>query len=420
MPRSLEAWLEYQQQIHPDNIALGLERVALVWQRMGSPRPGATVLTVAGTNGKGSCVAMLESILAAAGDRVGTFTSPHLLEYNERIRIDQKKVDDQPLCDAFARVEAVRGDVALTYYEFGTLAALDILARARIDWAVLEVGLGGRLDAVNVIDSDCALITSIAIDHVGYLGPDRESIGAEKAAIGRPGRPMICGDPAPPDSIATVATQRSAPLWVVGRDFCFQMTDRDWCYRRADRELCGLPHPGLAGPWQVANAATALAGLDALRWEGFKQPADIHHGLQRVRMAGRLQRISSTPEVVLDVAHNPHAAGELANWLSATGRRWQVVLGMLDDKDVGGFVSALSGSVDQWLLAPLESVRGLGVDALSDQVRAVVGADTIHACSSVIDALAAAREMSSPEDGILVTGSFYTVSEVLRAKATPL
>ncbi len=305
---TLNDWLAWQETLHPKAIDLGLERVREVAARLGLLAPKHVVISVAGTNGKGSSVAMLEAILACAGLRVGAYTSPHLWQYNERIRIDRQPVDDAVLVASFARIDAARGDISLSYFEFGTLAALDILQRADVDVAVLEVGLGGRLDAVNIVDADCALVTGIGIDHVEWLGPDRESIGREKAGIFRGGRPAVCSDPQPPASLRAVAQDCGAIWYGLGEQFGYARTGEVWDWWGPNLRLDGLPLPALPGPFQLQNAAGVVMALQTL---GARLPVSVQAlqaGLRAARVAGRFTVVPGPFETIFDVAHNPHAA----------------------------------------------------------------------------------------------------------------
>ncbi|MEO8809889.1 MAG: bifunctional tetrahydrofolate synthase/dihydrofolate synthase, partial [Rhodanobacter sp.] len=345
MARNLAEWLAYQERVNVRSIELGLDRVREVWQRMGAPRPAPRVITVAGTNGKGSTVALLEAMLTAAGLRVGAFTSPHLLTYNERVRIDGGLAGDAALIASFERIEAARGELPLTYFEFGTLAALDLFARAGVDVAVLEVGLGGRLDAVNIIDADVAVITTVDLDHMEWLGPDRDSIGREKAGIARRGRPAILGERDPPAGLLAALAACGARIERAGRDFHVERHPRGWCWRHRDGTAMELPDPPLAAPVQYANAAAAIAALHALDQASITPSAlfaAASAGLQEVRIAARLQALGGEPSLFVDVAHNPQAARALAEWLDEQPSAIvHAVYGALSDKDVAGVMGAL-------------------------------------------------------------------------------
>ena len=412
----LDDWLEWQQSLHPNAIDLGLERVARVLLRTGWRGPSQPVITVGGTNGKGSCVALLDALLRAGGYRVGTFTSPHLVDYRERIRLDGKWVSEASLVAAFERIaDALDGD-SLTFFEFNTLAALLVFETAAPDAVVLEVGLGGRLDAVNVVDADVAVVVSVALDHMEWLGPDVESIGREKAGIFRRGRPAVCGMAKPPRSLLDVAAEVGASLLLRGRDFdAIERDDRSWDFRDGHGVLAGLPAPGLEGVAQAGNAATVLAALRQLNGRMPLDRAAIESGLAEVRLPGRFQRVPGAGgiEWVLDVAHNPAAAATLAANLArhpVRGRTF-AVCGMLDDKDVGGVLDALRGRIDRWFAATTDGPRGLADEALAARARAV-GVE-MTAAGSVTDAMCrAAREMQAG-DRAVVFGSFHTVGPAL-------
>jgi dihydrofolate synthase/folylpolyglutamate synthase len=415
VPRSLDQWLEYIERQHPRSIEMGLERVREVAVRMALEKPAPHVVTIGGTNGKGSTVAFVESIARCAGLRVGTYTSPHLLRYNERVRIDGHDASDDDLVAAFEAVEAARGHVPLTYFEFGTLAALWLFQRAALDLAVLEVGLGGRLDAVNLVDADVAVITTVDIDHVDWLGPDRESIGFEKAGIARPWKPLVLGEVDSPASVLRHAYAIGANAIRLGSDFFHEPLDNGcWRWREVGAELV-LPNPGLTAPAQRANAAAAIAALRALPLEIADDA--FARGVAEAALPGRLQRFDlDGVEVVLDVGHNPQAARGLAAWLQSTPAAGETVavFAALGDKDVGGIVAALSGGVSQWRLAGLESVgaRGQDVHALAARLAGTDAArGTRHA--TVADALCAARADARTGDRVLVFGSFHTVAEAL-------
>lgn len=424
MPRSLPEWLDYIGQQHPVAIDMGLARVGEVARRMALARPARYVISVAGTNGKGSTVAFIEAIAAAANLRVGTYTSPHLLRYNERVRIDGREASDEHLVHAFESVETARtqagaDSVQLTYFEFGTLAALWLLQRADLDLAVLEVGLGGRLDAVNLVDADVAVITTVDIDHVEWLGPDRESIGAEKAGIARAWKPLVLGEVDSPASVLRHAYAIGANAIRLGSDFFHEPvdgpgTDGRWRWREPGFEM-QLPAPSLAAPVQRDNAATAIAALRAL-------PLDIDAGACAAGVAGahvpgRLQRVDMQGvPVLLDVGHNPQAVRELCRYLAAHPHAGETlaVFAALADKDAAELVQALSAAVSRWFLA------GLSIGGARDQTVEVLAARLAHTPAAdaqqhvtIAQALQAARAVALPEDRILVFGSFHTVADAL-------
>ena len=402
--RSLAEWLAFIERQHPASVALGLDRVAQVFARM-AIATAFPVITVGGTNGKGSTCAMLDAILRCAGYRTGLYTSPHLVRYNERVRVAGEEAHDEALAAAFAAVERARGDVPLTYFEFGTLGALHHFAQAGIDVAVLEVGLGGRLDAVNIVDADCAVLTSVAIDHVEYLGADRESIGREKAGIFRPGRPAVVGDPRPPRSVL----EAQAKLALLGRDFGYADEGRQWRYWGPAGARGGLDHPALRGRVQLRNAATALCALDTLRERLAVAMQDVRRGLAEVTLPGRFQVLPGRPQIVLDVAHNVEAAAILADNLAASpfAPDTIAVCGMLRDKDVAGVLRELSARVTRWHLATLPGPRG----AQAKELAAHLGGEIVFEHRHVGEALAAAMESAGENDKIVVFGSFLTVGE---------
>lgn len=418
---TLETWLAYLEGIHSRPIDLGLERVNRVREQLGLPSSlPFPVIIVGGTNGKGSVCAMLEAILSCAGYRVGCYTSPHLLRYNERVRVRRKEVGDAELCAAFARVENARQDISLTYFEFGTLAAVSCFMAREVDAAVLEVGLGGRLDAVNVFDADCAVVTGVALDHLDYLGDDRERIGYEKAGIFRSARPAVCGDPDPPRSLLDHGASVGARLMVLGRDFGFQAEARQWCYWSGDRRRGGLPYPALRGRRQLYNAATVLTVIERLREQLPVSMAEVRRGLVEVEHPGRFQVLPGRPAVVLDVAHNPQAAGVLADNLLDMGHyeNTLAVFGMLKDKDIAGVARAVAPRIDRWLVAPIDHPRGADAERLRRELLAAgVAAERLTVLPSLAEAARCAWELAGGSDRIAAFGSFHTVAEMLRQAA---
>jgi len=420
-PATLADWLAYLETLHPKSIAMGLDRVRAVLARLDT-RLACPVVTVTGTNGKGSTCAMLESILRCAGYRTALYTSPHLLRYNERVALDGVAVDDDAIVAAFTAVEDARTSTEpatpLTYFEFGTLAALWTFARARPDVVVLEVGLGGRLDAVNVIDADVAVVTSVDLDHMDYLGPTREHIGAEKAGIFRAGRPAVCADRDPPQALRAHATAIGAPLVLAGRDYRAVADGAQWRYDGPGGPRFGLPFPALRGAFQLGNAATALAVLGLLR-DRLPVPAGaVRDGLLRVELPGRFSVLPGRPVTVLDVAHNPHAACTLADTLGQMGYhpRTIAVAGLLKDKDVDGVVRALASRVDEWRVATLPGPRGGDAAALRQTLLAAgVPSTAIRTFDDVASAWHDARASANEADRIVVFGSFLTVGAVLAA-----
>jgi dihydrofolate synthase / folylpolyglutamate synthase len=416
MPHTLDDWLAHCERLHPRTIDMTLERTKAVRDRLGLAFD-CPVFTVAGTNGKGSTCAMLESVLLAAGYRVGLYIKPHLVHFEERCRIGGAPVDAAMLLPHFEAVEAARGDITLTYFEFTTLAILRCLAAAPLDAVILEVGLGGRLDAVNAIDTDCAVITSIDLDHTEYLGPDRESIGREKAHVMRAGRPAIVSDPMPPASVQAHALAIGADLWLAGRDFNHGGDRQQWSWAGRGKRLHGLAYPALRGANQIVNAAGVLAALQAMH-ERLPVPAQaVRQGLATVELPGRFQIVPGQPTLVLDVAHNPHSVAALALNLDAMGfyPRTHAVFGAMRDKDLAAVISRVAPIVDAWYCTDLPLARAADAAGLAEQVRRVVAARcTVSAHPDPSAALAAALAAADPADRILVFGSFLTVGGVLK------
>lgn len=423
LPTTLADWLAYCERLHPSTIELGLERVRTVAQRMKLAFT-CPVITVAGTNGKGSTCAMLESILGQAGYRTGVFTSPHLVHFEERLRLLGDNVDASLLIAAFASVERVRGEIPLTYFEFTTLAILHAMVESNLDVAILEVGLGGRLDATNIIDADCAVITSIDIDHAEFLGHTREAIGFEKAGIMRTGRPVIVSDPMPPQSIIDHAREIGADLWRVGhtgRDFSVSGDQQQWNWQGRGRRYASLAYPALRGANQLVNAAGVLAALTALRERLPLSAQAIRNGFAMVQLPGRFQILPGQPVQVLDVAHNPHSVAALAVNLDAMGFYpcTHAVFGAMADKDLSSMFTRLNPLIDRWYFADLPTARAAKavdlqtqwqIQSQSQNTRADV---TTECFENPQEALQAARQNANPTDRILVFGSFYTVGGVL-------
>lgn len=412
----LSEWLAWQESLHVQEIDLGLERCRAVADRLELLQPGYSVVTIAGTNGKGSSVALMHAVLTAAGYKVGRYMSPHLVRYNERILIGTAEVGDGDLCAAFERVDQARGDISLTYFEFGTLAALELFRGASLDAAVLEVGLGGRLDAVNLVDADLALITAIGIDHVDWLGPDRESIAREKAGVMRSGRPAVCSDPQAPASLVEHARELGSPLYRLGLEYDFQAIGAGWSWRSGLRHFAGLPRPHLEGDYQLQNAAGVLMALELLQDRLPVTDAAIREGLESLYLPGRFQVVPGPVEWVLDVAHNPQAAGRLARTLAhrPVQGRTLVVAAMLRDKDSRGVFRELRDLGDRWFLAGLAAPRGdSGEHLLTQCVEAGIQAP-VAVLDEVEQALEAAEATARPGDRILVFGSFLTVGAALR------
>lgn len=404
----LSEWLNYIESLHPKNIVLGLERVALVARKLKLSPHNATVFTIAGTNGKGSSAAFLSAILQAANYRTAVYTSPHLLRFNERICINDIPVSDEVLVEAFEVIEKVRDDVPLTYFEFTTLAAFYIFQQTDVDVWILEVGLGGRLDAVNIIDPDVAMITTIAMDHMDWLGDDREQIGAEKAGIMRQDRPVVCGDSDPPNSLLRKAEQCVVPLFCVNRDFWYQVHETSWSFKNERVSYANLPIPSLP----VQNAATVLM---ALSLSGLVyDDAAVEEGLVSAQLMGRFQEIFQPVHTILDVAHNPQSAEYLAKRLveKLSLGKTHAVVGMLSDKDIINTLRPLLPCVDEWYVASLDVSRGESAKNIANYLRGL-GVTAYDMNSSVLAAYRSAVEASSAPDRVLVFGSFYTVAEVL-------
>jgi len=418
--KTLAEWLDYQQSVHPRAIELGLQRAAEVWRRLGAPRPAPVVITIGGTNGKGSTVAFLEAMLRAAGKRTGAYTSPHLLRYNERVRVLGEEAGAAALIDAFERIEAARtadakSPIPLTYFEFGTLAALWIFAQSGIDVALLEVGLGGRLDAVNIVDADAAIVTTVDLDHQDWLGNDVDSIAREKAGIFRHGRPAIIGMREPPFGLLSEGERIGATLRRLDRDYAIERGAAGWRWRSAG-EILDLPYPALAAPCQIDNAAAALAALHALRVRLGWSPQALAKGVRSAYLSARLQRFTKpgAAELVIDVAHNPQAARTLAQWFAThpTDGRALAAFGALSDKDVGGIVEPLGVHIERWFLAGLsdDTPRGLNAGDLRERMPAAASASGF---ANVDAALDAARVEARAQDRIIGFGSFFVAAAAL-------
>ncbi|WP_318435459.1 bifunctional tetrahydrofolate synthase/dihydrofolate synthase [Photobacterium leiognathi] len=403
---SLSIWLKYLEQLHTSAIDLGLDRVRAVGQKADLLKPAPCVITVAGTNGKGSTCAMLEAILIEAGYRVGVYSSPHLVRYNERVRINNQELDDSEHTKAFASVEAARGDISLSLFEFGTLSALTLFKTHQVDVVVLEVGLGGRLDATNIVEHDVSVITSLAIDHVDWLGDNIDVIGYEKAGIFRSGKPAICGQPHPPATVPAHADDIGAELYQVGYQFEYQVEDNHWNWQCGAFDLTQLPLPNLPLP----NAATALMALGAAELDISEE--NIINGLKKAQLPGRMQRVSEQPLIIMDVAHNPHSAEYFANQLSKIKQKEgkskiHAVVAMLHDKDIASTIAAMRDTVDDWYPASLTGPRAATAEEILQHLPAnCVGFDKPE--SAFDQALTQAGE----DDMVIVFGSFYTVGQI--------
>ncbi|MBU1214344.1 MAG: bifunctional folylpolyglutamate synthase/dihydrofolate synthase [Gammaproteobacteria bacterium] len=442
MPKSLADWLTHLESLHPKTIALGLERVAQVKQRL-DLEPDFPVIVVGGTNGKGSVCAMLESILHAAGYKVGCYTSPHLLRYNERVRIAKQQASDAELCASFEAIELARKgrqdsgdsshtptlsqrergqsqealDIPLTYFEFGTLAAMQCFMAHKVDVAILEVGLGGRLDAVNVFDADCALVTSVDIDHVDYLGDTREQIAFEKAGIFRAGKVAICADSDVPPALRAHAQQIGAELWCIGSEFGLRAHQGQWDYFGKSGKRSALPYPALRGAFQLQNASAVLAALDVLKSELPVGMEAVRRGLVEVELAGRFQFVPGKPQWILDVAHNPQAARSLAqNLENLPPAKTFALFAMLKDKDMAGVVQALDAQIDVWLVATIDAPRGAQAQELAQVLREFPVRGEVIVCGCIENALNEASKRAGENDRIAALGSFYTVAEVMHLR----
>lgn len=415
--KTLQEWLDWCEQLHPVAIDMGLDRVKTVADRM-DLRFECPVITVAGTNGKGSTCAMLEAVLLQAGYRTGVYTSPHLVHFEERCRLHGESASAETLAGAFAAVEAVRGEISLTYFEFSTLAILQLMARSNLDVAILEVGLGGRLDAVNIIDADCAVITSIDIDHTALLGKDRESIGREKAGIMRANRPVIVSDPMPPQSVLDHAQALGADLWRLGEDFNFSGDKLQWAWAGRGRRYSGMAYPALRGANQLVNASGALAALETLRTRIPVTAQAVRNGLAMVELPGRFQIVPGQPVLVLDVAHNPHSVAALAANLDAMGfyPTTHAVLGVMADKDLLPMLAKVNPMIDRWYFTDLPLPRAAKAADLAQTWRSqntrTDTASSVHATPML--ALQSAMDAADPADRIVIFGSFYTVGGVLQ------
>ena len=412
-PSTLNEWLNYIEALHPKSIAMGLDRVRDVANRL-NLQPTFPIITIAGTNGKGSTCAMLEAIYALAGYRVGAYTSPHLQRYNERVRVSQENISDEDLCAAFNAVEAARGDVALTYFEMGTLAAVWHFVHMDLDVAILEVGMGGRLDAVNVFEPSCAIVTSVDLDHMEFLGDTREKIGFEKAGIYRVNIPAICGDENPPKSLIDYATLIGANLHLINRDFSVKKMSDGLAFC-ANNVAINLPILALSGDFQHTNAACAVSAVQHLTAHLPVSQANICAALGAVTLMGRFYHIQSNPSVIVDVAHNPQAAKSLAHNLQTTPctGRTLAVFAMLADKDIEGVMSELTPQISAWYLADIHNMRGAKAKDLQVKLNKIQENASSQLHKNVAQALCAAYKEAAKNDRIIVFGSFYTVADAM-------
>ena len=413
---TLAEWLAWQEGLHFTSIELGLDRCRAVAERMGLLKPNYAVISVAGTNGKGSSVNMLRAILGKAGYSTGSYTSPHLLRYNERICLNGIEVTDDMLCASFDRIDRARGDISLTYFEFGTLAAFDIFQNAGVDIAILEVGLGGRLDAVNCLDADVALITTIDLDHENWLGPDRESIGREKAGIMRAGSPAVTSDPHPPQSVIEYAESIGTKVHIPGKSFSYRITGHSWQWQSGDVVYDSLPWPSLYNPQQMANAAGVLMALSVLSDRFPVNDQAIKEGLQDFNLSGRFQIVPDKAQLILDVAHNRQAASLLVKNLKGlpVKGKTHVLIGMLKDKNHHAIFDEISEVADFWHVVTLEGPRGADNKMLIDVLSDMKITQNISCYDTVTDALNRIRELVGPQDRIVITGSFLTVGAAIK------
>jgi len=413
---ALEDWLRWQESLHPKTIDLGLERVARVYKALNPEQLKPTTIIVAGTNGKGSCIAFLEAVYAAAGYRVGSYTSPHILKYNERIKIAGESVTNEAICEAFTRIEAVRGDISLSYFEFGTLAALDIFWRSNLDIQLLEVGLGGRLDAVNIIDADVAIVSTICIDHADWLGETRAAIGKEKAGIFRAGVPAVIGDPEPPNSLLTSAIEKQAIIYAFGQAFNYRKISTGWdWYQNEQIKLSNLPKPMLKGEQQYRNASTAMMAVMLMHDELPVPAAAFGKGLLSTHLTGRFQLIKDKVPVLLDVAHNPQAVRMLVANLEQNfpNKRIHAVFAMMKDKDIRGVVEIMQPYIVAWYIAPLKHARIAEELVMQTVFQEAAIANVNFGFADYNEAFQAAQANAGQNDLILVFGSFFLVSAYL-------
>lgn len=413
---SLAAWLDWLETLHPKKIDLGLDRVREVASRLGLLEPAFPLVSVAGTNGKGSTVGLLQAMAVASGYRTGSYTSPHLQRYNERITIDMQLAEDDEIMRAFAAIDQARSEISLSYFEFGTLAAMWLFTETSVDLGILEVGLGGRLDAVNVWDADVAIITSIGIDHTQWLGDTRELIALEKVAIARSGAVLVCGDPEPPATIASYLDDIDCTLLQLGRDFSCSQTTDEWFLNRETDVIGPLPLPAQRGSHQLLNAATAVTAAICLDDRITVSEQAIKQSLRSVQLPGRFEMMEKNGwTIVLDVAHNPHGGGKLAETLrkdQAFFRKTIAIVGMMEDKQAGAFMASLASVVDHWILCAPDYYRASAVAELAVALHEVLPEAEVSLADDTADALKQSEVLLTEGDRLLVTGSFYTVAEL--------
>ena len=414
--RSLEKWLKWQESLHFTAVELGLERCRRVANNMGLLNPPYDVISVAGTNGKGSSITLLDSILRNSGYKIGRYTSPHLLRYNERICVNGKEVEDAELCESFDRIDRARGDISLTYFEFGTLAALDLFRQHEVQLAILEVGLGGRLDAVNILDADISLITSIDIDHQEWLGNDRDSIGREKAGIFRNLAPAICSEPSPPQSILDCSEALGTPLYLLGRDYKYNLEKGDWTWETKDTCLDGLPRPMKFCDFQIQNASGVLMVLNKIKDEYPVKKKDIQKGLSSFRLKGRFQMILGEIPKILDVAHNRESIKALVENLKIIPchGKTHIILGMLRDKDYQQVIKELMSIADVWHFVSISQERGVKAEILTFELKMFSNQENVFEYDDMKSALDSVHKYAKPNDRVIITGSFHTVGAAIR------
>jgi dihydrofolate synthase / folylpolyglutamate synthase len=412
---TINEWLAWQEKSHPLTIDLGLKRVAKVYDALNHKAKKPITITVAGTNGKGSCVAYLEAIYMAQGYRVGAYTSPHILKYNERIKIAGIPLDDDRICQAFERIEKVRDNVSLSYFEFGTLAALDIFSGASLDIQLLEVGLGGRLDAVNIIEPDAAIISSIGIDHVAWLGQTRQAIGYEKAGIFRASVPAIVGDPNPPDSLMQAAKIKKACFYSMGKEFGYVKHQADWQWFCGNKKISDLPEPGLKGEHQYRNASVAIMAVTCLEDRLPVDEKSIRKGLKSVNLPGRFQLIDGEIPILLDVGHNPEAVKTLVEYLTQNfpNRRIHAIFSMMKDKDIAEVLRIMNPVIHDWFFAPLSNARAATEQLMREIFLQQKIVSVSFGYTGFKDAFEAAKKQAANNDLLLVFGSFFLVSDCL-------
>ncbi len=412
---SLQAWLNWQEQFHPRLIDLGLERAAEVFNKLHPNYTKPLTIIVGGTNGKGSCIAFLEAIYRAQGYKVGAYTSPEIIHYRERIKINGVAVSNKMICEAFARIDSARADVSLSYFEFGTLAAIDIFVRANLDIQLLEVGLGGRLDAVNIIDADVSLISSICIDHVDWLGGTREAIGLEKAGIFRANIPAIIGDENPPTSLIAAAKEKQTQLQCINQNFSYQLNEKTWRWKSPTQSYTNLPKLGLKGRHQFNNAASVLMAITALQPTLAVDKKAIEQGLKNTQLMGRFQLIDNNPQVLLDVGHNPQAVAMLANYLTTyfKNKKIHAVFAIMKDKEIGAIIDIMSNLVSDWFISPIKTPRAVSETVLQELFAQKNMSNIVFGFQSFSKTFTAAKQNAKEDELILIFGSFFLVSEYL-------